>query len=229
MSDYSPLLITARLASPLAGDAPRLDGLVEYAMSLFHPKAIPGYKITRASEPPEMGLIPISMARESIGGWPVARCSDPILDLPDAETVEHIGKKIGIEHAELLRPDARLVVSTTNSWTKSYRIPLRIRACSRVRWFAFGNRVGLKRSLRHITSIGKKVSVGYGRVAEWTLDRVDEDYSWFAPAPAGPVLMATLPHGPWLPGGLIGAKRDFRSCVPPYWHPARYTEAVVPC
>jgi hypothetical protein len=229
MKGYSPLLVTARLATPLAGNAPRLDAVLESVMSLYHAKGIPGHKITRDGPAPPLGALPISMARETLGPWPVAKCSDPILGITRAETVEHVTKKLGVDKADLLRESARLVVSTTNSWTKSYRIPLRVRVVDRVRWFAVGDRRAILKILRRVGSIGKKISVGYGRVAEWTVDRMDDDWSWFAPSDGGPVLMATLPFGPWLPEGLVGVRRDFRSCCPPYWHLSRLTEVVVPC
>jgi hypothetical protein len=41
--------------------------------------------------------------------------------------------------------------------------------------------------------------------------------------------MRTLPAGPWLPPDLIDFRPDFGAAVPPYWHPDRYTEIVVPC
>ena len=74
-----------------------------------------------------------------------------------------------------------------------------------------------------------RLSDGYGVVREWTVERIDADLSWFAPSEVGPVLMRPLPVGPWLPDNLTGARRDFGACVPPYWHPERYGEIVVPC
>ena len=134
-----------------------------------------------------------------------------------------------MEHAGLLAPESRIVVSTTNSWTKSYRLPMRIRRIESVRWFAIGHRREMLKVLRRIDFLGKKPSVGYGRVASWTIDPIDDDYSWFAPGPAGPVLMSTLPAEAPLPAGLIGYRRSFGAPVPPYWHPDRYTEILVPC
>jgi hypothetical protein len=226
---HDPLIITARMAGKLAGDAPRLDGLLEAQLSLFHAKAVPGYKITRNGPAPAQGEIPIPMRRERLGDWLVGRCSDAILPEPSAETVEHIAKRIGVEDAGLLHPQARVVVSTTNSWTKSYRLPLRIRLVDRVVWFAVADRRECLKLLRRVEAIGKKIADGYGRVGEWAIERIDADCSWFAPSDGGPVLMATLPVGPWLPKGLLGAREHFGAAAPPYWHPERYTEIVVPC
>lgn len=224
-----PLLVTATLAGPLAGDAPRLDGLLLYVMSLHHAKFEAGYKVDRAMPAPPQDEIPIPLPKRDIGPWKVGACSDPIYAGVDSEHVDHFVKKISVENAELLSESARNVVSTTNSWTKSYRLPLRVRRIASVRWFAWGERRELLKVLKRVEFLGKKSSFGYGRVAGWKIDAIDEDYSWFAESPAGPVLMSTLPAEATLPDRLTGYRRAFGACVPPYWHPDRYTEIVVPC
>ncbi len=224
------LLVTAKLAGPLVGEPPQLDALLEYAVSLYHPKAVPGYKVDRALPAPPQAQIPIPIARASLGPWQVGRCSNPILGFVAAEGVQHIAKRIGVEKADCLAEKSRTVVTTTNSWTKSYRIPLRQRLVDRVAWFAVGNRRNILRTLqRHIKFIGLKRAVGNGMVCEWTVDRVEQDYSWFAPSEHGPILMRSLPVGDWLPEGLVGFRKGFGGVCPPYWHPERYAEIVEPC
>lgn len=226
-----PVLVTARLVSPLAGDAPRLDSLLQATLAVHHAKKIPGSKIDRAFPlTPDLSTIPIPLARQRIGGWDVACCSWPILGPVHEDKSEYVTKKIATENAAMLAPQSRTVVTTTNSWTKSYRLPLRTRLVERVAWFAVVDGPSrLRQVLKRVESIGKKPSIGYGRVAEWTVEPVEEDHSWFAPSPAGPVLMTALPAGDWLPSGLVGYRRDFGACVSPYWHQDRYTEIVVPC
>lgn len=227
-----PFLVTARLSGLLADGAPKLDSLLEMKLSLFHPKGVPGYKIDRSIPAPRMGEIPIPIARQWLGNqsgeWLVAKCSDPILAVPEMETVEYVNKRLGVENAGLLAPANRLVVSTSDSWTKSYRIPLRIRKVSAVSWFAFGDRKETLKVLRRVHAIGKKTSDGYGRVSSWEAEWVDEDCSWFAPSEAGSVLMSALPLGDHLPDDLIGWRRDFGAVCPPYWHGDRYCKIVAP-
>lgn len=229
-----PLLVTAWLSSPLAGDPPHLDALLEWSLSAFNGHAFPDdkeghLKLTRAGPAPRQGAIRIPLEREWVGPWLVARCSSPILPVPAKETVEHVNKRLAVEMAGLLAPAERKVVTTTNAWTKSYRLPLRIRAVPCVRWFAVGTRREVRRALRDVHAIGKKPADGYGRVREWAVEQAAEDLTWFAPSLAGPVLMRPLPVGDWLPAGLLGARRDFGACCPPMWHPERATEIVVPC
>jgi len=223
------LLITARLATPLAGDVPRLDGLLEAVLAIYSAKGQPGYKIDRSSPCPPQCEIEIPLLRRRLGSWQVGACSDPIYPECAAEYVEYFTKKLGVEYAPLLEEENRLVVSTTNSWTKSYRLPLRIRQIDRVAWFAVADRRELIKTLKRVEFLGKKRSYGYGRVSQWEATEISRDYSWYARTDGTLVLMATLPVGAWIPKDLIGARRAFGGCVPPYWHPDRYTEIVVPC
>lgn len=227
MDDF--LLVTARLASPLAGDAPQLDALLVQAACLRGGQGVPGHEVDRAFPCPPQGGVPIPLARRRVGGWDVARCSSPILGPVRAETVEHVAKRLAVEDATLLEPGARKVVSTTSSWTKGYRLPLRVRVVDAVAWFARGDGPALRKLLAQVGSIGKKRSLGHGLVRAWEVARVDADQSWYAATEDGPVLMRALPDGPHLPPGLLGARKDFGACVDPYWHPERYTEIVVPC
>jgi len=231
-----PLLVTARLASALAGDPPQLDALLEWALSPFEASfrakqnaGLPHYHIDRSLPAPPLAAINIPILRQNLGPWPVAKCSNPVMPVPEQETVEHICKKIAAEYATLLAPGERRIVATTNAWTKSYRLPLRIRIISCVRWACVGNRRNVAKALRDVPSLGKKVADGYGRIREWEIEDASEDYSWFAPHPNGTLLMRTLPAGKWLPKSLIGFRSDHGACCPPYWHPPRWCEIVTPC
>lgn len=80
-----------------------------------------------------------------------------------------------------------------------------------------------------IHRLGKKGSMGYGTVSRWEVRETDNDYSWFAASDCGTVLMRPLPVGDYLPADLIGARRSYGGCVPPYWQTEFWTEIVEPC
>lgn len=225
------LRVTAHLCSPLAGEPPHLDSLLVYVSSRLSGKdAEPGFKIDRNTPCPDSSKIAIPMLRINAAGWGIAACTSPIMSEPLNDCHEHVAKRIGVEHSLLLAEDERRVVTTTNSWTKSYRLPLRVRRVEKVVWLCIGNRREILSSLKLVPAIGKKISIGYGRVARWEIERLDYEplrwWPWFIDG----VLMRPLPLA-WgkLPQNLQGAKRDYCSVVDPYWHPDRYTEAVVPC
>lgn len=232
---YQPLWVTAELASPLAAEPPYLEALLEWCMSLFFLdktakiEAVEPWKVTRDRPAPPQGVLPIFIQRQQLGPWQVARCSNPVMSSTAVETVEYISKRLATEESVLLREGERKIVSTTNSWTKSYRLPLRIRIPRLVRWCCFGQRREILKLLRRVSSLSKKRSDGYGRVLKWTAEPAAEDYSWYAPHTNGTLLMRTLPVGDWLPKDLIGYRRDYGACVPPMWHPEHYGEIVAPC
>lgn len=219
--------VTAWLSSPLAGDPPMLDALLEDLMARHHGQLL---RIDRGQPAPEPGSIHLPMLRGSIGGVSmIPRCSSPIVPSGKLRH-EHYAKRIGVENADMLRDDSRLVVAVGNSWTKSYRLPLVIRDVDRAVWFVGGSkRDTLYSLLRRVDAIGKKRSQGFGRVARWQVEWCDHDYSWFAPSSGGPVLMRPLPACSELPANLIGSRADFGACLSPYWHPDRFREVVVPC
>lgn len=237
MSRFRPLRVTAHLASPLCvgeDGPPRLDALLELAYSrTLDPRNGQGVdkeRLTRDQPPPEQGNIWIPLARQWLGPWLVAVCSDAIVPAC-RESVEYINKRLACEEAQLIEPARRKQICHTNTWTKSYRLPKRLLHCDCVAWFAVGDRGDVLRTLnKRIPALGKKISVGYGKVARWEVEHHERDVSWYLPHPsgAGRILMRTLPQGAWIPKDLLGCKQDFRACVGPYWHPARYTEVVCP-
>lgn len=218
------LKITAHLATPIAGDVPFLDAIIEWEMAQREGKA---YKIQRHQPAPPYGEIHIPMLRRRIGGVLVPCCSAPICS-PEIETVEHFAKRLGVEHSGLVAADKRRIVATGNNVYKSYRLPLHLRVVDRVVWFAIAHRRHILKLCKSVHSLGKKRSLGYGRVEKWEAESVDEDWSWFAPSDRGRVLMRPLPLCDET-RGMIGSREDFGAVQPPMWHPDRYMERVVSC
>jgi hypothetical protein len=222
-----PLKITAWLDAPLAGEIPMLDSIVEWSMSLHLDSICPGVKRAGPDEPVEPGTIPIPIRRRRVGRFPVPLCSAGITPAPIIDTHEHFHMSMaGIRATETCD---RRVLSVKSGQHRSYRLPLRVRVVDRVCWYVVGRAKDLRRWLRGVPAVGKKTAYGYGLVARWEVEPAGEDWSWFAPSPAGPVLMRPLPAEVDLPDGLIGYRRWFGSPVPPYWQRNLYTEIVQPC
>lgn len=221
----SALIVIAHVSSSLAGDPPMLDAIVEYELGMRQGCE---YKLQRHEPAPEYGEISIPILRQRIGGLLVPCCSSPILS-PEIETVEYYAKRLSVENADLIIPKKRRVVTTSSNEFKSYRLPLHIRIVKQIVWFVEANRKPLLGVLKRINSIGKKRSQGFGRIEKWTAERIDDDFSWFVNTKSGQILMRPLPDCDDLPDGLIGTNPDFGSVQPPYWHPDRFMERVVPC
>lgn len=237
-------LISAWLASPLAGDAPMLDGILQWEMSLRlgakHAKKLG--KWTRASEILD---IPIPIAKRTINGHDVFCCSSPILPpLQAPEWVDRTSKRFeSSKMAQIIDPMYRKNVATGSGAYKSRFAPERIRLVDRVCWFVRGDRKEIKKILKDIHAIGKDRNIGYGFVWQWTFDEMAEDYSIFAPYPHDQhdshnqhndkqVLMRTIPLNNNSNNNLnniCGYKLSFGGYKPPYWHPAFQMEIAVPC
>ena len=232
--------VTCRLAAPLAGESPQLDALLEaVAVSWLRPGA--PVSLRGRGLPPPPGALHIPLERRRAGHWPVACCSSPIL-AADADYVEYVNRRLAVaEIADFLGGRRRRIDHGAGP-TKAYHIPVRCRLVQAVVWFCLGRQdrrrgrrdirrgaaAELRRWLQRVPAIGQFRAAGYGRVAEWLVEPVDQDWSWFAPSAAGPVLMRPLPAevvGP----EVVGARRAFAPVCPPYWHAERYTEACVPC
>lgn len=248
-----PLKITCWLSSPLVGQPPMLDSLLQFAMLPHMPSIMAtsnGHRHATALNPVRglravtPGKIPIPLAYEWVNGWPVYHASSPIY-ATDWDGVQRISQHFPVQDAQMISPSQRSLITTGGGEFKSYLLPMRTRLIGRVVWFCLAGvrqrkrkdgSVGnqwevprIRKLLGGITGIGDNVRLGYGRVKEWSVEDVSEDYSWFAPSDTGKVLMRPLPTGDWLPNDLIGSKPSFGACCGPYWQAENFTEIVLPC
>lgn len=221
--------VIAVLANELAGCAPQLDAMLIKARCRMYES--PPHE--RCDPAPDMSLMPpIPIHREILGGWLVHACSSPVVPVPINERHSRISQHFPRELSSYLKAKEQGTIATTNGAQKSYYLPVRKRLVDCVVWFAkvHDSPSVLRRELkRSITHIGQDRAQGCGRVYEWRVEAVADDYSWYAPCEHGVVLMRQLPYGDWLPNNLIGFRRDYDSVTPPYWHPERRTEIVTPC
>lgn len=237
--------VECRLATPLAGpQAPYLDSLLELSMAR-HAKSIQessngsrhAYEIAdrgQAIALDAVGKLPIPIARVHVNGLPIPCCSSPVVGCVSSEHAAHYTSAFPLDKAEHLHESDRSQLRQGGGRFKSFRLPLRMRLIDRIVWFAALRPMPsvaseVRKLLKVFHHIGKKTSQGHGVVAEWIVERIDADYSWYAESEAGPVLMRPLPAEMEHPSGLLGARRSFGGCVGPYWQRDFWTEIVEPC
>lgn len=233
----SAFLVSCELASGLGGaHPPGLDSLVEMRLAtiLGLPKLWRTDRLPPSIYDTHESRMPIDFTR--LNGWPVSHASACIMSNVIDDRHKHFHRRFPVnESANMLRSSELSMVATSMTWTKSYRLPLRVRLTGRLCWIVNLRMrpCDLLSLVEGVTHVGTKHSQGYGAVVpgSWRCDqRRDLDQCWwYAPHHAGPVLMRPLPVGDWLPQNLQGSRRDFAACIPPYWHPDRFTEVVVPC
>lgn len=249
MQKNLPLKITAILASPLCGEPPLLDALLERQAAL-HAREIErtdragrhrncAWEAHRGAEPPPPGRLPIPIERADCAGWPVAKCSAPIWS--GAAGFERMQKSIRTAEIADYLGGARMSIHHGSGATKDYFLPRRVTAVERVIWFCVGYgfakgngqrrnpEAQLRQCLRRIRAIGQDTTTGYGRVTEWRVEPAPADYSWYAPAgDRGRVLMRPLPLA-GVPADAVGWRPGWAAVCGPYWHAQRQIAAALPC
>jgi len=139
---------------------------------------------------------------------------------------------------DALRSGGANKINVTSGSFKGMRLPKRVIAVERVVWFAVARADGAKNSghvsrlrsrLRRVKALGAKWDIGFGRVARWEVEKIDEDWSWFADHGDDRVLMRPMPVCDELPDDLTGCKRWFDRPCPPYHDKSTACEVVVPC
>lgn len=220
--------ITAHLLTPIAGELPKLDALLEYhlasRMGMLHAKKltrdIPLYSIERP---------PIPVARRELDGGTVYCISDPIIAKPADEWVEYGNKRFDSHRLALaLAPEWRKNLLVASGPYKMRHAPVRVRLVDRIVWFARCDRKETNKLLKRTPALGHKTAHGYGWLGGWEFEEMEDDWSIFASCHGKPVLMRTVPFGRHLEGAT-GFSRSFCSFAPPYWHPERFAESAVPC
>ncbi len=241
-----PVKVTAWLCSPLAGEPPMLDGLLEFYMLRHMPRikeTSGGHRHMHRSFG-GYNCVPIPIARDMVGGWLIPRCSSPIIPTPDSEYTQKFARPMVVDSSLIAE---RKKLNTSSGPNKSCLLPLRCRLVDRIVWFAVAEHdssrgrndvrkrgsgspaARLRHRLKKIGCVGSKVAHGYGEVERWEVDPIDDDWSWFAPSEDGAVLMRPLPIGDWLPDNLCGSRLDFDRPCGPYHDKSHACEVVKPC
>lgn len=83
------------------------------------------------------------------------------------------------DRAVSFKGKGRAEIDTARGFFKAYRNPLVYHAMPEIVFYAVGDKAEIERLLQNIAYLGKKSSQGYGEVAEWIVEVIDEDKSIF--------------------------------------------------
>jgi len=210
----TPLIITAELVTPVIHaerDRTHLDSIVGFAALTDHPVES---HYDRAAVVP----LPIELAWVSPGGRPLWACTPLMAVAEGIASREYWHKRYPSQRADF--GDKLNAVTTAGRW-KEYRVPVHALSVDRLHALAIGCAGELERLLANVTHIGKKGSMGYGRVARWSI------------TPATHTLAEVLALRPvplsyydGLP--VSGAIARNRAWTPPYWYAPWWADCVVP-
>ena len=223
-----PLLIKAWLASPIAGDAPMLDAILE-RHAFVHDidgcsKLSTGRQLNTHDALTYDMLDCVPLDRHTFPDGSTCYCtSSPIADTV-CETTEHYVKRL--DYTELkgrVRPqDLGKLRQVTGPYTPSFE-PHRVRTARSIAWYVRGDADTLRAWLEDVHQIGGKTAAGYGIVSSWSVTAADELWMLADGVLMRPVPVCAFEHAP------KGAREYYGAIKPPYWHPMRQMEIYKPC
>ena len=114
-------------------------------------------------------------------------------------------------------------IKTNQGHFKDFMINLPIIITNTITFYCNGDKKELERLLSHLTSIGKKTSIGGGRIRNITITETNEDYSFFKDN----CIMRPIPATMDVPvfEGMIFQQQPYK---PPYWDKNNVCMCIVP-
>lgn len=211
-----PLLVRAWLGTPYVAAEPpdglHLDGLLSWAVLSSRPYPLPQHAVATVVP------LPVQCLWTSAAGLPLWATT---LLRPTAGRSVH-----GVEYWHKRYPSDRAdwdrrgrAVTSRGRW-KEYRMPLNVVRCESLEALVLGHAGRLEQLLAHVTHVGKKGSMGYGRVLRWEVvplpiakDETVELIQQRRPMPIEALLDSSRLLEAGMPdGGYV------RSWTPPHWY-----------
>lgn len=221
--------ITAHLASPLCGDAPKLDAILAWELSR-RLGSKNQKKVTRNVKVNDIDIPPIPVVKKTISGVTLSCCSDPIIETAGKQWQERVAKRFDTSrNAMVLHQSKQKTILMTSGPYKQRFSPVSLRLVSRVVWFARCDKKQVNKLLKSVQSIGKGRGTGYGLVSFFDYEEMENDYSLVALNVNNKVLMKTVPVRVAEHLDCIGHYPSFGAFSLPYWHPENQIEVSVPC
>jgi hypothetical protein len=200
----TPLHVTVELSSPLylPGKWIALDALLASQVALRAGLV--------AIDIDHLEPVEIPVAKEPGGRFHL--CSVSFGEALTNE-LQHTNRRPPIEQYQMMANDKLRRVDIRAGANKGYRIPRPVAHYDRLEWWCIGDADSIGELLATVTHLGKKRSVGLGRVERWM---VEPCATW----PGFPVVRDEQPLRP-LPldwPGLRRPARGFHCLTYPYWH-----------
>ena len=210
----TPLVVTARIDGQISlPNGPlALDALLMSAVA------------TRDGLPPPPPVVPIEIPIAKEPGGRFHLCSFSVGTLSEFDR-RFVNRRAPVEQYQTIGPQSGRVQITAGH-DKSYRLPLEVGHVDggELRWFCVGDAEPIRALLGCIPYLGKKRSVGLGRVREWRVEPI-EPWNGFPVLVEGRPLR-TLPLD-W-PGLAPDSPTAYRVLSPPYWQHEREELSACP-
>ena len=127
------------------------------------------------------------------------------------------------ETYKLTRKQQKGRVKTNQGHFKDFMINLPLLVTNNLVFYCNGDEKELKRLLQHLTHVGKKTSIGGGRISKINITETEVDYSFFKDG----AVMRPIPVDMKIPiaEGMVFQKQPYK---PPYWDKNNIGFCIVP-
>lgn len=209
--EKSPVIVTAELATPIVmaeNDGTHLDGILSAAALTDHPHP-------SAWDGAAVVPLPLELAWVSPSGKPLWAATPLIPSGTAIAAREYWHKRYPTHRAEF---GTRQNAVTSAGRYREYRVPINAISIDRLHALAIGHPGEMQRLLDTVSHIGKKGSIGYGRVARWTLTPAAHTIADILALRAVPAEFAST-------GRPV---EPLRGWTPPYWYAPWWDACEVP-
>lgn len=209
-----PLVIQAELVTPVLhaeGDRTHMDSILSWAVLTEHPVES---DCTGGAVIP----LPVELAWISPDGRPLWLCTSLIPASHGLHAHEYWHKRYPAHRAEF--GDRLNAVTTAGRW-KEYRTPVHTHHVERLYALTIGHAETIEALLSIVTHIGKKSSMGYGRVGRWTVTAGTH-------TPEDVLALRPVPVAYYEGRQPVGRLSLNRAWTPPYWYAPWWDDCMVP-
>lgn len=210
-----PLKITATLRGQIMDPKVHLDGLV--AAQLAPEIGLPPIHAAGAELEANLERLYVAVGEvlQRLDGFYAV--SDPIFVAEEYDR-RHISRRFPTEQAVAIGSPKVSRIAMSTGLSKTFRIPSRAALLrdDKIEWFAVGKLERLLELLVPVTNLGKKRSLGLGRVESWRVQEVE-------PWEGFPILTNGVPMRPLPPGtpGIVHSRQSLETLTFPYWDHSR--------
>jgi len=127
------------------------------------------------------------------------------------------------ETYKLTRKQQKGRIKTNQGHFKDFMINLPLLITNKITFYCNGDKEEITRLLSYLTNIGKKTSIGSGKIRKITVNSINEDYSFFKNEKIMRPIPATL-DVPIVPG----MRFEQQPYKPPYWDKNNVCMCIVP-
>lgn len=177
--EFEPLRVTARLRTPVVADPwLPLDGILLYQACR---EQLPEQAMTTPGEIDAAAAevqLPLAVVHAGRADWYYACSWAQPQPWWAAEGQDNWNKRLDVSLASLVDFGGRRGRILTGEGTyRAYHMPIFYRVARWIEWYCVGDRAEIATLLAAMTHIGKKIAQGWGRVIEWRIEPMTEDWS----------------------------------------------------